>query len=93
MIHSFRLRLALLSAALSGLALVAFVLTTWSLIRDLRLDHIEQDVRENAEREVRRVRAFDDWRRIESKLVSSLGVRKESDLLLLVEDLEGHMVY
>ena len=93
MIHSFRLRLALLSAALSGLVLAAFVLTTWSLIRDLRLDHIKQDVRENAEREVRRVRTFDDWRRIESKLVSSLGVRNESDLLLLVEDIEGNIVY
>lgn len=93
MIHSFRLRLALLSAVLSGLVLAAFGLTTWGLIRDLRIDRIEQDVRENAEREVRRIRTFDDWRRIESKLVSSLGVRNESDLLLLVEDVEGNVVY
>ena len=93
MIHSFRLRLALLSAVLSGLVLAAFGLTTWGLIRDLRIDRIEQDVRENAEREVRRVRTLEEWRRIESKLVSSLGVRNEADLLLLVEDGQGNIVY
>ena len=93
MIHSFRLRLALLSAVLSGLVLAAFGLTTWGLIRDHRIDHLAQDIRENAEREVRRLRTFDDWRRIESKLVSSIGVRNENDLLLLVEDAEGNIIY
>lgn len=93
MIRSFRLRLALLSAALCGVVLAAFGIGTWSLIRDLRLSHIEQDVRENAEREARRVRTPEDWRRIERKLNASLGVRNDADLLLLICDPQGQIIY
>lgn len=93
MIHSFRLRLALLSAILSGLALGVFGWTTWWFIRDIRIDRLTQEVREQAEREVRKTRTLDDWRRIETKLVSSLGVRDGSDLLLLVIDGEGNIAY
>ncbi len=93
MIHSFRLRLALLSAVLSGLILIAFGVTAWSLIRDIRLERIDRDIRENAEREVRRERSFEDWRHIEAKLAASLGVRDESKFLLLVADADGKIVF
>lgn len=93
MIRSFRLRLALLSAALCGVVLAAFGLGTWRLIHDLRISHIEQDVQENAEREARRVRTPEDWRRIERKLIASLRVRNDADLVLLICDPQGQIIY
>ena len=93
MINSFRLRLALLSALLTGLSLVAFGLGTWWLIRDIKIERIDAEVRTNAEREVSRVRSAAEWSHIESKLVSSLGVRDSSDLLLLVQDGGGQTLY
>ena len=93
MIHSFRLRLALLSAVLSGLILVAFGVTAWNLSRDIRLERIDRDIRENAEREVRRDRSFEEWRHIEAKLAASLGVRDESKFLLLVADADGQIIF
>ena len=93
MINSFRLRLALLSALLTGLSLVAFGLGTWWLIRDIKIERIDAEVRANAEREVNRVRSPAEWEHIESNLVSTLGVRDSSDLLLLVQDGVGQTHY
>jgi heavy metal sensor kinase len=93
MINSFRLRLALLSALLTGLSLVAFGLGTWWLIRDIKIERIDAEVRTNAEREVSRVRSAAEWAHIESKLVSTLGVRDSVDLLLLVQDGSGQTIY
>ncbi len=93
MIHSFRLRLALFSAMITGAALMAFGLGTWWLIRDIKIDRIDYEVRANAEREVSRTRSEEEWRRIEANIVSNLGVRDTGDLLLLVEDSKGEAVY
>ena len=51
MITSFRLRLAVLSMLLSGLALAAFGFGTWWQIRRTRLARLDNDVRAYAERE------------------------------------------
>lgn len=93
MIHSFRLRLAILSSALSGVALAAFGLGTWWLVRNIRIDRLDSDERSNAEREVSRTRDMAEWEHIESNLVSSMGVRNSRDLLLLVEDRNGQTIY
>lgn len=93
MIRSFRLRLALLSALMSGLVLLASGWTTYWFFRDFRLGKVVQELRENAEREARRVRTVDDWHRIESKIAASLGIRNDGDLILLVEDGRGTVTY
>lgn len=93
MIHSFRLRLALFSALLTGLTLVVFILCALWLIRGIKIDHIDNEVRTNAEREASRTRSAEDWQRIEEDLVFRLGVRDGSDLLLLVEDGVGQIIY
>ena len=66
MIHTFRRRLALLSALLTGIALVAFGLGIWWLIHDIKIDRIDMEVRATAEREASRSRSPDDWQRIEA---------------------------
>ncbi len=93
MINSFRLRLALLSAMLAGLTLMMFGLGSWWLIRNIKIDRIDSEVRTYAEREVNRVREIPDWQRTEARLDSNLGVRDSRDLLLLVQDAGGRTLY
>lgn len=93
MIHSFRLRLALLSALLSGLALTAFGFTAWWLIRGSRIERMDRDVRVQSERESQRTRDAVGWQRTEANMVSEAGIRDSADLLLLVEDGAGRVVY
>lgn len=93
MIRSFRLRLALLSAVLAGVALCVFGGSAYWLVRDMRIDKLVQEVRENAEREVKQTRGFEDWRRIEAKMADSLGVGNGRQILLLVEGSDGRPAY
>ena len=93
MIHSFRLRLALLSALMTGLALGAFGIGSWWVIHEFKMDRLGQDVRSNAEREVGHIFSLGNWERIRPTLVSSLGLRDETDLILLVQDQDGRERY
>ncbi len=93
MIHSFRLRLGLFSALLCGLALGAFGLGAWWLMRDMRIERIDREIRSQAEREVARTRSPAEWQRIEARLAADFGIRDGADLLLLVQDGAGSVVY
>lgn len=89
MIRSFRLRLALLSALLSGLALAAFGLSAWWLIRDQRIERLDNDVRSHAEREVSRMRDPDGWQRALTNMAASLALPDVTALLVLAQDNAG----
>jgi heavy metal sensor kinase len=91
--RSFRLRLALLAALLSGLALTAFAFSTWLLIRASKMARMDSDVRAQAERESGRTRDAVGWQRTEAAIVSEMGIRDGRDLLLVVEDGEGKILY
>jgi signal transduction histidine kinase len=93
MIKSFRLRIALLSALLTGLALLAFGVSSWWLIRNLKLERIDSEVRTQAERVANRPGRGDNWQGVEARLLNSLGVRDSNELLLLVQDSSGETRY
>lgn len=93
MITSFRLRLALLSVLLSGLALAAFGFSAWWQLRRMRLARLASDVRAHAERETNRRRDAADWQRTAANIASEIGVQNSNDLLMLVEDRDGKIVY
>jgi len=93
MISSFRIRLALLSALLAGMALAAFGVTTWWQIRQMKLRRIDSDVRIHAEREANRRRDYAGWQRTEENIISEIGVRDREDFLLLVEDADQNLLY
>jgi len=93
MIQSFRLRLALLSALLSGIVLVAFGLSTWWLIRGIKLDRMDHDVRAQAERESQRTRDAAGWQRTEASVASEMGLRNPRHLALMVQDTSGQILY
>ena len=86
MIHSFRLRLAILSAVLSALILGAFSTAAWWTIRDLKFEQIGRELRAQSEREVNRHRSPEEWRRIEGNLAAAFGVSDSTRLCLLVTD-------
>ena len=89
MITSFRLRLALLSALLSGLALAAFGVGAWWLIRDSKIDRIDGDVRVYAEREAHRQRDSAGWRHTVANLLANLGLHHPDELIVLIQDGDG----
>ena len=93
MIKSFRLRLALLSALLTGLALTAFGLGSWWLIKKLKIERIDAEVRVQAERGLPRIRSMEDWHAVESRLAIDVGARDTNELLLLVERAPGEELY
>jgi signal transduction histidine kinase len=99
MIHSFRLRLALLSAVLSGLALAAFSFSMWWLMRDIQIEQLDRQVRAHAERETHRAGnppppgRGPGHDRMASKIIESLGIRDNNDLLVLIQDGTGQTLY
>lgn len=85
MIRSFRLRLALLSAMLTGVVLAAFGLGSWWLIRNIKMDRLDSDVRAAALRLVSRSPTDTPWQEVEERLANDIGVRNLQDLLVLVQ--------
>ena len=93
MIHSFRLRLALLSALLTGVVLAAFGLGSWWLIRNIKMDRLDSELRSAAHRLVTRNPTETPWLQVEARLANDLGVRDPSRLLMLVQDGDAALLY
>jgi len=93
MIRSFRLRLALLSALLSGVVLAAFGLGSWWLVRSIKMERLDSEVRAVVQREVTRSASDTRWSDEEGRLAKELGVRDSRDLLVLVQDHDAAQWY
>jgi signal transduction histidine kinase len=63
------------------------------LIRDIRIKHIDIDVRLHADREARRTRDLAGWQMVEGAIAAHMGVRDSNDLLFLVQDTSGTTRY
>ncbi|MDD4911987.1 MAG: ATP-binding protein [Sideroxydans sp.] len=93
-LKSFRLRLALLSALLSGVALMGFGAFAWWVVYDIKVKQVEIDVISNAERESRRMMPPEVWRDFgEVVLPRLMNSREPRQLLFLVEDASGEVIY
>jgi signal transduction histidine kinase len=92
-IRSFRLRLALLSALLTGLALLGFGAGSFWLIRSSMLARVDSEIRSAGERELSRHHRVEAWPGIELRLATDMGLRDGRTLVLLVEDSRGQRVY
>lgn len=93
MIRSFRLRLALLSALLTGVVLLLFGAGSWWLIRDSKLQRLDTELRAYAEREVNRERSAEEWQAEELRITNALGLRDTRDVVLLLQTDAGDTVY
>ena len=90
---SFRLRITLLSALLTGCALAGFAALAWWFVRDIRVQQLESEVAEHAERESGQRRPPGGLQQFEGVLARTLGAREADEVLLLVEDGTGAPVY
>lgn|GEM_PF-110682 len=90
---SFRLRLALLLAALTGLALGGFGLGAWLLIREAKLQRIDAELRSLAERTAAIDRPDARWALIDAELARRLSSGDGSDTPMLVQDGGGATLY
>ncbi len=92
-LHSFRLRIALLSALLAGGALVGFGMMSWWLIYQTKLNRIDDGIRDQLMRESDRPRPDNHWQPYAATLPTTFSVDTADDVALLVQDSTGKTLY
>ena len=89
MVKSFRLRLAVSTALLAGVALAGFAAIAWWQMRDAKIGALERQIRDQAEREISRRWLADQWTRHEYNMGRVFGTLTIQQSLLLVQDSQG----
>lgn len=84
--HSFRLRLALTSAALAGLTLVGFMAIAWWQMSAAKIHAIDREIHNQIEREIARQWPIEHWQRHQQNMARAFGVDSEQHVLLFVEN-------
>lgn len=93
MLNSFRLRIALVAALLSGIALAGSATLAWWQVRAARLARIDLELHTLIQREVGSPRTAADWQQTESLIRRILGAASDDDVVTLVTDGHGSIVY
>jgi heavy metal sensor kinase len=88
-----RLKIALLSAAISGVVLVAFGAVTWLFIYDLRLQALDREIRTLASRHPGLLTGRGTYERLASNLEFTFGEDYTNHIILLLQDAEGRTAY
>lgn len=94
-LRSFRVRVALLAAGLSGLVLLAGGGACWALIYRLSLDRIDQEIRMQGYRELSKRQPADHWARINrgERLTLQENGREQFPFILQVKDRRGQLLF
>lgn len=92
MIRSFRLRIALLSAALAGSAIVGFSLIAWRLIYTAEVNRLDAKLENQLRRSVRS-RPPSTWPVFAASLPRELGIDSDIAIALLVVDENNAVLY
>jgi len=91
--HSFRLRIALLSATLAGSAIICFGLVSWLLIYKTKVARLDSEIKSQLLRESSPPRPRNHWPSYQSALPSFFGVNSQSAIALLVLDIDGNTLF
>lgn len=91
-LRSFRLRIALLSVALAGSALIGFGAVSWRLIYDAKVSRLDANL-ENQLRRSLRPRPHAHWQPFDAFLPRALSVSANTPIALLVIDANGTLLY
>ena len=89
----FRLKIALLSAVISGLVLVAFGLTAWLLISRQKLESVDTEIRSLGARHPGWIASRGNYQRLDDALQFIFGDAHEQQILLLVKDTQGVVLH
>jgi two-component system heavy metal sensor histidine kinase CusS len=82
----FRLKIALFSACISGLVLVAFGLTAWLLVSRQRLASVDTEIRSLGARHPGWIASHGNYQRLDDALQFIFGETHENQIILLVKD-------
>lgn len=90
---SFGIRMALLSAAISGLVLVVFGTSALALIRRMQMESMERDIKGRLHPVLTRRQNHPPWESVEQSLRFSFGEGRHGDIVLCAFDRMGNQVY
>lgn len=88
-----RLKIALLSAGISGVVLIAFGVITWLLVYDLRLEAVDREIRTLGSRHPGWFAGRGSYERLASSLEFTFGADYTNHIILLIKDAEGRTSY
>ncbi|MFB8790346.1 MAG: ATP-binding protein [Potamolinea sp.] len=91
-LHSFRLRIALLSAVLAGSTLIGFAVVSWKLIYDAKVSRLDANLENQLKRSIR-PREADDWQFHDERLKSEIGTDVNTPIALLVIGADSNIIY
>ncbi len=92
-IRSFRLRIALLSVLVSGVALGVFSGITLAAMHHISILRIDKDIREFAHKHLVQPRGPDHWQRVSDSLRFFLGDNEENTFIFLVKGRNDDLLY
>jgi two-component system, OmpR family, heavy metal sensor histidine kinase CusS len=90
---SFRLRIALLSALISGCVLLAFGVASWFLLYRQKVEVVDTEIRSLGARHPGWLANRGNFDRFNSSLEFVLGDERKGQILLLVKDASGKQLY
>jgi signal transduction histidine kinase len=88
-----RLKIALLSAGISGLVLVAFGGVTWMLIHDLRIEALDREIRSLGSRHPGLFTGRGNYERLGAMMEFTFGHDYTNRIILLLTDAEGRTLF
>lgn len=84
-LNSFRLKVALLSGAISGLLLIGSGAALWRTSRQFSLDQLDREIRNLGQANLDRVPGSDHWARLDDALKFVAGTRRTAAFVLWVK--------
>lgn len=88
-----RLKIALLSAAISGVVLIAFGWTAWLLISRQKLESVDTEIRSLGARHPGWIANRGNYQRLDDALEFIFGPAHQDQIILLVKDASGAVLY
>jgi two-component system, OmpR family, heavy metal sensor histidine kinase CusS len=88
-----RLKIALLSAGISGLVLVAFGFAAWLLISRQKLESVDTEIRSLGARHPGWIANRGNYQRLDNALDFIFGEAHQNQIILLVKDADGSVLY
>jgi len=88
-----RLKIALLSAAISGLVLAAFGLAAWLLVSRQKLESVDTEIRSLGARHPGWIAGHGSYQRLDDALAFIFGEAHENQIILLVKAGDGTVLY
>lgn len=93
MLHSFRLKIGLLSLSLSGLLLLGFGFLATAALNRVGIARIDRELRALADAQVRKTQPGGHWQRFDDSLGSIYGEEASRQFVLKVTRPGGHILY